>query len=34
MEIQDTPHQVWTLDLERDVLAPLTTERTGSHSFA
>ena len=34
MEIQDLPHQVWVLDIERDVLAPLTTEPTGSHSFA
>jgi dipeptidyl aminopeptidase/acylaminoacyl peptidase len=34
MEIQESPHQVWLLDLERDVLTPLTTEPTGSHNFA
>jgi eukaryotic-like serine/threonine-protein kinase len=34
MEIQDSPHQIWILDIERDVLVPLTTELTGSHSFA
>jgi Tol biopolymer transport system component len=34
MEIQDSPHQVWMLDIERDVLVPLTTESTGSHNFA
>ena len=34
MEIQDPPHQIWMLDLERDVLTPLTTEPTGSHNFA
>jgi dipeptidyl aminopeptidase/acylaminoacyl peptidase len=34
LEIQDSPHQIWTLDLERDVLTPLTTEPTGSHNFA
>ena len=34
MEIQDSPHQVWMLDIERDVLVPLTTEPTGSHNFA
>ena len=34
MEIQDSPHQIWMLDLERDVLVPLTTESTGSHNFA
>jgi Tol biopolymer transport system component len=34
MEIQDSPHQIWLLDIERDVLVPLTTESTGSHNFA
>ena len=34
VEIQDSPHQIWTLDIERDVLVPLTTELTGSHNFA
>jgi Tol biopolymer transport system component/tRNA A-37 threonylcarbamoyl transferase component Bud32 len=34
VEIQDSPHQIWMLDLERDVLTPLTTEETGSHNFA
>jgi dipeptidyl aminopeptidase/acylaminoacyl peptidase len=34
MEIQESPHQIWMLDLERDVLTPLTTEATGSHNFA
>ena len=34
VEIQDSPHQVWMLDIERDVLAPLTNESTGSHDFA
>src|SRR6185436_6756133 len=34
MEIQDSPHQIWMLDIERDVLAPLTTESVGSHNFA
>ena len=34
MEIQDSPHQIWMLDIERDVLVPLTTESTGSHNFA
>ena len=34
VEIQDSPHQVWMLDIERDVLVPLTTEATGSHNFA
>jgi serine/threonine-protein kinase len=34
MEIQDPPHQIWMLDLERDVLTPLTQEPTGSHNFA
>ena len=34
VEIQDSPHQIWLLDTERDVLAPLTTESTGSHNFA
>jgi Tol biopolymer transport system component len=34
MEIQDSPHQTWLLDIERDVLVPLTTESTGSHNFA
>jgi serine/threonine protein kinase/Tol biopolymer transport system component len=33
MEIQDSPHQIWMLDIERDVLVPLTTESTGSHNF-
>ena len=33
-EIQDSPHQIWLLDIERDVLVPLTTEPTGSHNFA
>jgi Tol biopolymer transport system component len=27
MEIQDSPHQIWMLDLERDVLTQLTTEK-------
>ena len=34
LEIQDSPHQIWMLDIERDVLVPLTTESTGSHNFA
>jgi len=34
MEIQDPPHQIWMLDLERDVLTPVTAEPTGSHNFA
>jgi Tol biopolymer transport system component len=34
MEIQESPHQIWMLDLERDVLTPLTAEPTGSHNFA
>jgi Tol biopolymer transport system component len=34
VEIQDSPHQIWLLDTERDVLVPLTTESTGSHNFA
>ena len=34
VEIQDSPHQIWMLDIERDVLVPLTTESTGSHNFA
>ena len=34
MEIQESPHQIWMLDLERDVLTPLTAESTGSHNFA
>jgi Tol biopolymer transport system component len=34
MEIQDSPHQIWMLDIERDVLVPLTTESNGSHNFA
>jgi serine/threonine-protein kinase len=34
VEIQDSPHQIWMLDIERDVLVPLTTESTGSHDFA
>jgi eukaryotic-like serine/threonine-protein kinase len=34
MEIQDSPHQIWMLDIERDVLVPITTESTGSHNFA
>jgi serine/threonine-protein kinase len=34
VEIQDSPHQIWMLDIERDVLLPLTTESAGSHSFA
>jgi serine/threonine protein kinase/Tol biopolymer transport system component len=34
VEIQESPHQIWMLDLERDVLSPLTTEPTGSHNFA
>jgi hypothetical protein len=34
VEIQDSPHQIWMLDIERDVLVPLTTEATGSHDFA
>jgi hypothetical protein len=34
MEIQDSPHQIWMLDLERDVLVPLTTDAEGSHNFA
>jgi Tol biopolymer transport system component len=34
VEIQDSPHQIWMLDIERDVLVPVTTESTGSHDFA
>jgi hypothetical protein len=34
VEIQDSPHQIWMLDIERDVLVPLTTEAKGSHDFA
>ena len=34
MEMQDSPHQLWMLDIERDVLAPLTTETAGGHNFA
>jgi Tol biopolymer transport system component len=34
MEIQDSPHQVWLLDVDRDVLAPLTNWRGGGHNFA
>jgi serine/threonine-protein kinase len=34
VEIQESPHQIWVLDLDRDVLTPLTTEATGSHNFA
>jgi serine/threonine-protein kinase len=34
VEIQDSPHQIWMLDIERDVLVPLTTDATGSHDFA
>jgi Tol biopolymer transport system component len=34
VEIHDSPHQVWMLDIERDLLVPLTSEATGSHDFA
>ena len=34
MEIQDSPHQIWMLDMERDLLTPLTSERGGAHNFA
>jgi hypothetical protein len=34
VEIQESPHQIWMLDIERDVLVPLTTESAGSHDFA
>ncbi len=34
VEILDSPHQIWMLDIERDVLVPLTTEPNGSHNFA
>jgi serine/threonine-protein kinase len=34
MEMQDSPHQIWMLDIERDALVPLTTESAGSHNFA
>ena len=34
VEIQESPHQIWILDIERDALVPLTTEPTGSHDFA
>ena len=34
VEIQESPHQIWILDIDRDVLVPLTTESTGSHDFA
>jgi hypothetical protein len=34
VEIQESPHQIWMLDIDRDVLVPLTTESTGSHDFA
>ena len=34
VEIQDTPHQVWLLDVARDVLTPVTTSQGGSHNFA
>ena len=34
VEIQDSPHQIWMLDLERDLLTPLTTDAGGAHNFA
>jgi Tol biopolymer transport system component len=33
VEVQDTPHQVWLLDIERDVLVPLTKGAGGNHNF-
>jgi eukaryotic-like serine/threonine-protein kinase len=33
VEVQDTPHQIWLLDIERDVLVPLTKGAGGSHNF-
>jgi serine/threonine-protein kinase len=33
VEIQESPHQIWMLDIERDVLVPLTSESNGSHDF-
>jgi serine/threonine-protein kinase len=34
MEVQDSPHQIWMLDIERDLLTPLTTDVEGAHNFA
>jgi hypothetical protein len=34
VEIQDTPHQIWLLDIGRDVLTPLTRSPGGSHNMA
>jgi serine/threonine-protein kinase len=33
VEVQDTPHQIWLLDIERDVFVPLTKGAGGSHNF-
>jgi serine/threonine-protein kinase len=33
VEVQDTPHQIWLLDIERDMLVPLTKGTGGSHNF-
>ena len=34
VEIQETPHQIWLLDLDRDVLVPLTSGADANHNFA
>jgi serine/threonine-protein kinase len=34
VEVQDTPHQIWQLDLARDLLTPITQWKGGSHNFA
>ena len=34
VEIQESPHQIWMLEIERDILVPLTTEPAGSHDFS
>jgi serine/threonine-protein kinase len=34
VEIQDSPHQLWLLDVDRDLLTPLVTDAAGSHNFA
>jgi serine/threonine-protein kinase len=34
VEVQDTPHQTWQVDLARDLLTPITQWKDGSHNFA
>jgi Tol biopolymer transport system component len=34
VEVQDTPHQIWVLDTEHDLLTPFTGGPGGNHDFA